>query len=209
MRQRKIGHHHPLLLHSACQRIQRKVQRLLVLKRRSQRNIGFHLGFVALFHLHARGKRGLIDVAQRRKIVVGHPIPQANLLAQEHRLRVEHLENGLQFIVGLHIREVPHDANVVLRLTERHQHAHAASHPLRPFFGQRIGEKAIQRQGKNNFYIFHCRAKVVKNIKRWHYAANENFASSQSRNRCLLPQEQRLGTTHFSPPMVCGRNRNR
>ena len=154
------GGEHLRLLQGALQHVERHVQGLLIAIIAGKLHIEFHLGLKLLGGFQSGWHGCIIDIAQWRHIVTANPLPQAQLLGQERRLRIEHhlyrLAGKLRFLLmhpGYH-------GYVFLALAQRHKHSDARHHlPFHPV-GDRISKGAIQWQGQNYVYIFHFSKKI-------------------------------------------------
>ena len=150
------------LLGRPRQHVETGMERLLVSARFRQRDVGLGPWPEAFLGLQAGRQGGLVDVAEGREIIVGNPLPQLQLLRQEHRRGVEHVENGPRLEVGLPLVQLHRNGGVGLALAQRHEQTHAGHHSRSLFGGHRIGEQTVERQGKDYVYIAHRAAKIRK-----------------------------------------------
>ena len=122
----------------------------------------------------ARRHGGLVDIAQRTHIIIGHPLPQAQLHGQDHGALVEHVDNGLQLEVpgGRLAVLARHDARIEFALAKGHYHPEALADAVGQGFGQEIGEGSLYGNGKYHVAIKHIRKELRSKIFRLPRAAD-------------------------------------
>ena len=110
----------------------------------------FPLGASCRCFLQDARESGLIDIAKRREVVGGNPLPEAELALRHDGFGIEHLHDGLDLHVGRWLRmESEHDACVGLGLAQLHKHSRPLHHLLFHLGGNGIGE-SFERYRQNN-----------------------------------------------------------
>ena len=144
VRQCEVVDQHLLLLWCPDEHIECDMERLLVAELWRKGNEGLHPRFVAL--LFQSGRQGRhIDIAERRHIVVGDPLPEVHLQVEHHRSGVEHALYLPAFEVGLAVVQSRYQCDVPLRLAQRHRHPCPHPHLLSPLRRHGIGEDTFER----------------------------------------------------------------
>ena len=125
----QIGGKHLMLLAGPGERLHSHVQRALVVQLRAEGYIVLSLGPEPVLGLQPRRHRGGIYIADRRQIVVGYPLPQRELMGQQHGMVVEHVDDVLYLKVGLDVMDVERHRRVGLAPSERHKYTYAWHYP--------------------------------------------------------------------------------
>jgi hypothetical protein len=158
VRELQVGQEGLLLARHLLQQVEGDVQGRLLTVLARQPHIGLGLGLVARLGLQTCGQRRLADIAQGSHVIGGDPLPQPQLLGQQHGSIVEHGQHGAHLVVGQLRRVVvqPHrHGGIGLALAEGHEHAHAHPTARRKFVAQGIGESAFEGQGQYDVNVFH------------------------------------------------------
>ena len=118
-------------------------QPLLGAEAGGKRHVLFRAWLVLVGLLESGGEGGHHHVAERRHVVVGYPLPDSQLVGQEHGGVVEQPLYLAALELRLRVVEAKHNAHVELAAAQRHEHA-ASLHGLRlEFRGDEVGEHAV------------------------------------------------------------------
>ena len=121
----------------------------------SEANEELRAGMPALLGLETGRKGRLVDITDRRKVVLGQPLPKTQLLVGYQRSHIEDIDDIFNFKIRLCAGDIGNYADVLLRLAERTEHTHANGDTLREGVGNAVGEVTVQRQRQYNLCITH------------------------------------------------------
>ena len=131
MREMQVSGKGLLLLQGSRENSHGELHGRLRAKILSQRHAPHGSRLIVLLRLQSGWQRRLKDIPQRCHIVRGYPLPQLQLLLQQHRFGVNHLKDVARLEVGL-LRVCPYrHSRVSLRLSQRHEHTYPHLHLFR------------------------------------------------------------------------------
>ena len=149
-RQLQIGGKCLQLLSGPCQHVQRNVQGCYVAVLLRQSDVRFRLRAVAVLGLQSCRQGCLIDLTDRRQVVVAYPRPQAQLHVGHYRRGIDRLQQRFHLVAHrLLLMHPHHDAEIGLGAPEGHEDTlpHPDVHALRHGVGE------CPRKGYGQYHV--------------------------------------------------------